>query len=298
MKLSPRAREEIAGYLLILPWLLKFLVFTAGGMIASLIISLHKTDMLQTSQFVGLRNYARILLSDPTSRRAFLNTAYYSFAMVPLGTALSLAIAMLLNQGVKAQGLFRTVYYLPSVVSGVAVSIVWAWLFNPDLGLINGWLAKIGIEGPRWIYSEKWAMPSFIIMSLWGTGGSMLVFLAGLQSIPTALYEAARIDGANAWHRFWRITIPILTPTIFFSVTMRIIGSWQVFTQAYVMTSGGPNNATLTVVLHIYRQAFQAYKFGIASSMAWLLFAIIMFFTLLMLKGSPLWVYYAGEEKR
>lgn len=267
-------------------------------MVASLIISLHRTDMLQTSQFVGLRNYASILLSDKISRRAFINTAYYSFTMVPLGTVIALVIAMLLNQGVKAQSFFRTVYYLPSVVSGVAVSIVWAWLFNPDMGLINGWLATVGIEGPRWIYSEEWAMPSFIIMSLWGTGGSMLIFLAGLQSIPTALYDAAKIDGANAWHRFRNVTIPMLTPTIFFSVIMQIIGCWQIFTAAYVMTNGGPNNATLTVVLQLYRQAFQAFRFGYASAMAWLLFAVVMFFTLLMLKGSPLWVYYAGEERR
>jgi len=297
-RLTPRAREEIAGYLFISPWIVGFLVFTAGAMVASLVLSLFKTNMLQSSTFVGLRNYANILLHDELARRAFFNTAYYSFATVPLGTALALVIALLLNQGVKAQGLFRTIYYLPSVVSGVAVAIVWAWMFHPDLGLINGVLAKIGIEGPRWIASEEWAMPAFIVMSMWGTGGSMLIFLAGLQSIPTALYEAARIDGANAWQRFWNVTIPMLTPTIFFSIIMGVIGSWQVFTQAYVMTSGGPNNATLTVVLLLYRKAFQAYRFGYSSALAWVLFCVILVFSSLIIKSSAVWVYYEGEVKK
>ena len=166
------------------------------------------------------------------------------------------------------------------------------------LAFANGLLALVGIQGPRWIFDQQWAMPSMIIMSVWGAGGSMLIFLAGLQSIPTTLYEAAKIDGANAWHRFWHVTIPLLTPTIFFSIVMRVIGSWQVFTQAYVMTGGGPNNATLTVVLYIYRKAFELFRFGYSSAIAWVLFSIILVFTLMIIRSSTAWVYYEGELKK
>jgi len=296
-RLRPAVREAILGYLCISPWVVGFLVFTAGAMVMSLGISTLKTDLMSHMKFVGPDQYVK-LFNDDLTYKALLNTAYYSFVTVPLGTVLALTIALFLNQGIRAQGLFRTIYYLPAVVSGVAVAVLWAWIFNPDLGLVNALLANVGIQGPRWLYSETWAMPAFIIMSLWGAGGSMLIFLAGLQSIPTALYEAAKIDGANVWHQFWHVTIPMLTPTIFFSLVMRIIGSWQVFTQAYVMTGGGPNNATLTMVLYIYRKAFEQFHFGYASAIAWLLFLIILIFTMMVFKSSELWVFYAGEVKK
>jgi len=294
---SPRAKDNIIGYLFISPWLVGFFIFVAGAMVASLGISFFKTDLLSETKFVILGNYGK-MLQDKLVAKALFNTAYYSFATVPLGLSLALMIALILNQGLRGQGFFRTVYYLPSVVSGVAMSVLWSWIFHPDLGLLNGLLAKVGIQGPMWIASEQWAMPSFVIMSLWGTGGSMLIFLAGLQSIPTALYEVAAMDGANAWQRFWHITIPMMTPTILFSLVMRIIGSWQVFTKAYVMTEGGPNNATLTMVLLLYRQAFQNYRFGYSSALAWLLFVIILLFTVLVFRSSDAWVYYAGELRK
>jgi multiple sugar transport system permease protein len=296
-RLTPRWRERLFAYLCLLPWFLGFLTITAGGMIASLVISLYRTDMMSITRFVGLENFAR-LASDELTRKALVNTAVYSFSMVPLGTVTTLFIALLLNQQIHWQGFFRMVYYLPSIVSGVAVSILWAWLYHPDLGLLNGLLAYFRIRGPGWIYSEEWALPSFVLMGIWSSGGSMLIFLAGLQGIPTALYEAAQIDGANALHRFWHVTIPMLSPTIFFSVVMNIIGSFQIFTQAYVMTQGGPNNATLTMVLYIYRKAFQQFYFGRASALAWLLFAVIMLLTLLMFRSANFWVYYSGELKR
>lgn len=297
LSLSPRARDNITGYLFISPWLIGFLVFVAGAMIASIGISFFRTDLLSEMKSVAFDNYSK-MLHDKLVAKALFNTAYYSFFTVPLGLVLALMIALILNQGLHGQGFFRTVYYLPSVVSGVALSVLWAWIFHPDLGLLNGLLAKVGIQGPRWIASEQWAMPSFIIMSLWGTGGSMLIFLAGLQGIPTTIYEAASIDGANAWQRFWHVTIPMMTPTILFSLIMGIIGSWQVFSKAYVMTEGGPNNATLTMVLLLYRQAFQNYRFGYASALAWLLFVIILLFTMLIFRSSEAWVYYAGEVKK
>jgi multiple sugar transport system permease protein len=299
--LSRRQREELFAYLCISPWLINFVLLIVFSMGASFVISLFDTNLMNRTWFVGLDNFAE-LMDDKLFWKALVNTAYYSFTMVPVGTAFALMIAMILNQEVRAQGFFRTVYYLPSIVSGVAVAILWAWMYHPDYGLINSLLGNLGlfriIPRIRWIHSEEWAIPSLVVMSVWGTGGAMLIFLAGLQSIPSALYEAATIDGAGAWRRFWNVTIPMLTPTILFSIIMRIVGSFQIFTQAFVMTEGGPNNATLTMVLYIYRKAFQQFHFGYASALAWVLFAVILIFTLLIIRSSDMWVYYEGELKK
>jgi multiple sugar transport system permease protein len=289
--IKPRTREAIYGYAFMSPWIIGFLVFTAGPMIATLVFGLYRTDFLTVNEFVGLRWYANVI-TDRLVHKAIGNTAIYVFTMVPLSTALALMIAVLLNQGIKGQSVWRTIYYLPSVVSGVAVSLLWRWLYQPDVGLFNSLLARVGIQGPRWIYSQEWAMPSIIFMALWGSGSAMLTFLAGLRGIPTALYEAAEIDGAGPIRKFFAITIPMITPTIFFNVVMNIIGSWQVFTQALVMTNGGPNNATLTMVLHIYRTAFENSYFGYASAQAWLLFLVVIAFVLLALRSSGAWVQY------
>jgi len=212
---------------------------------------------------------------------------------VPLGTTVALTIAVMLNQGIKGQSFWRTVYYLPSVVSVVAVSLLWRWLYEPDLGLLNTVLKSIGIQGPRWIFSTQWAMPSIIIMGLWWSAGApMLIYLAGLRGIPTSLYEAAEIDGASSFRRFFAITLPLLTPTIFFNVVLGIIGSWQVFGQALIMTDGGPDNATLTAVLHIYRTGFQNNFFGYASAQGWLLFLVVIVFVIMALRSSSSWVHY------
>jgi multiple sugar transport system permease protein len=289
--LKPATQEALYGYLLMSPWIIGFLIFTAGPMIASFIIGLYQTDFLTQTTYVGFQNF-RNVVADRLVYKAFLNTAYYAFTMVPLSTLFALMIAVLLNQGIRGQSIWRTVYYLPSVVSGVAVSMLWRWLYQPDIGLFNSILFNLGIQGPRWIYSEEWAMPSIILMSLWGSGGAMLIFLAGLRGIPTVLYEAAEIDGAGPIRRFVHITLPMLTPTIFFNVVLNIIGSWQVFTQAYVMTNGGPNNATLTAVLHIYRTGFRDMYFGYASAQAWMLFMMILVFVVLALRSASSWVQY------
>jgi multiple sugar transport system permease protein len=230
--------------------------------------------------------------------KSFRVTAYYTFALVPTSIVISLSIALLMNQKVAGIGLWRTLYYLPSVVQGVAVAVLWGFVLNPRFGLINAGLKMIGIEGPRWLYSEDWAVPGLILMGLWGAGGGMLLYLAGLQGIPTALYEAAEIDGANAIRRFLHITIPMLTPTIYFNLLINIIGSFQVFTQSYVMTDGGPNNATLTQVLYLYRKGFLNFQFGYASALAWALFLLIMVFTILVVRSSESWVHYEGELKK
>jgi multiple sugar transport system permease protein len=296
-RMSRRMRDNIAGFLFISPWLIHFFGLIAFAMIFSLGISLTETDLLTGYRFVGLQNYTR-MLSDELFWKSFQVTAYYTFALVPTSIIISLIIALMMNQKVAGIGVWRTLYYLPSIVQGVAVAVLWGFVLNPRFGLINAGLAMFGIEGPRWLYSEEWAVPGLIIMGLWGAGGAMLLYLAGLQSIPTALYEAAEIDGANSWHRFWAITIPMLTPTIYFNLLINIIASFQVFTQSYVMTGGGPNNATLTQVLYLYRKGFQDFQFGYASAMAWGLFLVIMVFTILVVRSSESWVYYEGELKK
>jgi multiple sugar transport system permease protein len=274
-----------------MPWIIGFIAFTAGPMLAAFGISLFRTNFFSETRYVGFKWWGN-LFTDALVRKAFFNTFYYVFASVPSRTALALMIAILLNQGIQAQGVWRTIYYLPSVVSGVAVAVLWQYLYHPEMGLINAGLRNLGITGPRWLYDDDWAMPAVILMSLWGSGGAMLIYLAGLRSIPTALYEAAEIDGAGPIRRFWHVTIPMLTPTIFFNVVMGLIGAWQVFTQAFVMTNGGPNNATLTVVLHIYRTGFENGFFGYASAQAWGLFIVILIFILLTIRSTSYWVQY------
>jgi multiple sugar transport system permease protein len=292
-------RNNIAGYLFMAPWLIHLSVLILGAMLFSLGISLYDTDFLTKTEFVGLDNYRR-MFNDPLFWKSLRNTAYYTFAMVPLSVTFALVIALLLNQKVKFLGVYRTLYYIyiPSIVSGVAIALLWSYLLNPRFGLINQGLALLGIPGPEWIYSQEWAIPAFIMMGVWSAGGNMLLYLAGLQGIPTTLYEAAKIDGANGWHRFWRITLPMLTPTIYFNLLINMIGAWQVFSQSYIMTSGGPNNATLTMVLYLYRKGFEQFHFGYAAALAWTIFVIIMLFTVLVVRSSEAWVYYEGEMKR
>jgi multiple sugar transport system permease protein len=295
LRLSRQGRRELAGYLCIAPWLIGFLVFTAGAMAFSLGLTLFKTDLLTSTKFVGLDNFTR-LSGDDLFWKSLRVTSYYVVLALPMQLVVALTIALILNNDkVSVISLWRTLYYLPSIVSGIAVSLLWLWILNPEFGLLNYFLSLTGIEGPRWIYSEQWAVPSFVLMGVWSAGGNMLLYLAGLQGIPTSLYEAASIDGANAVRRFFHVTLPMLSPTIFFNMVMTLIGAFQVFTQAYVMTKGGPNNATLTMVLFLYRKGFEQLRFGYASAIAWVLFVIIMIFTLLTIRSSAAWVYYEGE---
>jgi multiple sugar transport system permease protein len=297
--LSQRQIEELMAYLFISPWIIGFLVFTFGAMIFSLGLSFFSTDLLSTWVFVGPNNYIA-LFQDPLFLQALKVTTIYTLATVPLSTIIALSISLMLNQGVLFQGAFRVIYYLPALVTGVAVVILWSWVLNPDVGLLNGFLRSLGVPRallPRWFVSEQWALPSLILMSLWAAGSNMLLYLAGLQSIPTHLYEAARIDGASPWQQFWNVTVPMLSPTIFFNLVLTIIGSYQVFIPAYLLTNGGPNNATLTMVLYLYRKSFQQFEFGYASAIAWVLFAIIMVCTLLVIRSSDAWVYYEGSRR-
>jgi multiple sugar transport system permease protein len=293
---SQRANEELGAYLVISPWLIGFLVFTAGAMAYSLGVSFWDTNFLNTNDFVGLANYER-MLDDPLFYKSLRVTFTYTALTVPLATVVALAIALLLNQQIRFSSFFRTVYYLPAVVSGVAVALLWAWVLDPNDGLLNSLLRIVGIEGPRWFASEEWAVPGLVLIALWGTGTNMLLYLAGLQSIPTELKEASRIDGAGPVRSFFDVTLPLLTPTIFFNVVLNVIGSFQAFTQAYVLTKGGPNNATLTMVMYLYKRGFGEFgefEFGYASAIAWALFAIILVFTLILVRSQSRWVHYEG----
>lgn len=287
-----RRKKAIEGYLFASPWILGFFIFTAGPMIASLFLSFCRYDVLTTLEWIGLRNYKEIFNSD-LFWKALYNTLYWVIIGVPLRQLMALILALLNNQQIRGKPLFRTIFYIPSVVSGVALAMLWVWLFEPSVGLINTLLRFLGVNNPPlWLGSEEWSKPALIIMSLWGVGQGMVIYLAGLQDIPQQLYEAAEIDGAGVWYKFWKITIPLLTPSIFFNFIMGVIGSFQVFTQAYVMTRGGPLYSTYFYVLYIYDEGFQYMHMGYASALAWILFLIILFFTLLQLKSSGRWVVY------
>lgn len=292
-----KKQQALWGLALISPWLIGFLIFTAGPMLTSLYLSFCKYD-LHTLTFVGGKNYEVLLTRDPLFYKSLTNTMLYVLFSVPLGLTGSLLIAVLLNQKVKGLPIFRTMFYLPSLVPAVASSLVWLWVFHPDAGILNYGLSKLGIKGPAWLMDPKTALSSLVLMSLWGIGGGrMLIFLAGLQGISDELYEAAQLDGAKGWASFRHITLPMLSPTIFFNLILGIIGSFQVFTSAYIMTGGGPDNATLMYVLYLYNNAFRYFKLGKASAMAWILFAILLAFTLVQFKNASKWVYYEGGEK-
>ena len=297
-KASKRKRilKSLEGYVYISPWLIGFLTFTAFPLLSSICISLTEWNLFSAPEFVGFANYSK-LFSDPLFWQALKVTAKYVFTSVPLRLIIGFTLALLLNNNIPGMGVYRTIFYLPTVTSGVAVSLLWLWIFNPEYGILNVILQKFGIIGPAWLMSETWALPAIIIMSLWSVGGSMIIYLAGLQNIPSQLYEAVDIDGGGWLAKVWNVTLPMMTPIVFYNLVMGIIGSFQVFTDAYVMSNGGPHNATLFYVLYLYRNAFQYFEMGYASALAWVLFAIILGFTLLIFKSSPMWVYYEGEMK-
>lgn len=292
-----RRREMWAGFLCISPWAVGFLVFTAGPLVASIILSFADYDVLHPATWMGLKNYGELLTDDPMFWKSLGNTLYMLLG-VPLSMAVSLGLALLLNAKVKGMTVYRTVFYLPAIVPVVASSILWIWVLQPSSGLLNSLLRMLGMSGPLWLQSPAWSKPSIILMGLWGAGGGMIIWLAGLKGIPQHLYESAEIDGANWWAKFWHITIPMLTPYIFFNLIMGIIGHLQIFTQAYIMTEGGPVDSTLFYVYYLFNNAFQYFKMGYASAMAWILFIIILALTLFQLKLAPRWVYYEAEQKK
>jgi multiple sugar transport system permease protein len=293
-----KRQEAIWFYILASPWILGFLIFTLGPMLYSLFLSFTDWDLFTEPNWVGLQNYVQLVTKDEIFRKAVWNTLYFAFISVPLGMAISLGIAYLLNKPLRGISVFRTLVYIPATVPVVASALLFQWLLAPDAGLVNQTLALVGIDGPPWLLSPVWVKPALILMTLWGVGSGVTLLLAGMKGIPDAFYEAAAIDGANNRQMFFHITMPMLTPVIFFNLVIGIIAALQVFTQVYIMTSGGPNNASLMIVPHLFDNAFRFYKMGYASAMAWILFALIMALTLLVVRSSSAWVFYESEVRR
>ena len=296
MKSSMARREALTFYVLILPWLIGFLIFLAYPMARSLYLSFTNYGLQATPVWVGLRNYERIF-SDPDFWQSLKVTFIFAIFSVPGSTILALFVALILAQKLRGVSVWRTIFFMPSILSSIAVAILWLFVFRPEGGLLNIVLGWFGIQGPNWLTSEDWALPALIIMSWWSIGGQMVIYLAGLKGIPQELYEAAEIDGSNARQKFIFVTLPMLSPTIFFNVVLAIIGALQVFDTGYIMTRGGPNHATLFYMINLYDRAFQSVQFGYASALAWILFIIIMGITLLVIRSSALWVFYETEQK-
>ena len=299
-RFSNAQREAMHGYLFSLPGVLGFLVWVLGPMIASFYLSFTHYSVTSESTWAGLYNYHFAFFGDQLFWRSLKATFYYALVMVPLGLVGSLLAAALLNQGLRLNTLWRTLFYLPSLTPVVASAILWRYLLNADVGVINYLLwAIFRINGPNWLGVSYWAVPALMLISLWGGigGGRMIIFLAGLQGVPQELYEAADMDGASKASKLWNVTLPLLTPTIFFNLVLGVIGALQVFALAYIGTNGGPNYATYFFALHIYRKAFVSFDMGYASALSWIFMVIILLLTLVQFKTSSSWVFYQGETE-
>ncbi len=286
--------QQWSGILFAVPWLLQFLLFIVIPFAASFWLSLTDYRFRDFPRMIWFENYVD-LASDEVFLKSVFNTLYYTVFHVPGVMIIAFFIAILLNQKVNGMPLFRTLFYLPSITAGVATIMLWLVILQPN-GILNQALGLFGIPGPQWLTSTQWAMPSLILMSFWTVGTTMILYLAGLQGIPQHLYEAAAIDGAGPLRKLWHVTVPMMTPTIFLTLVLGIIGSWQVFTQALILTGGGPANATLFVLLYLYRKAFLIFQMGYASAIAWVLFVIILIFTLIQFAIARRWVYYEYDE--
>ncbi|TDQ40685.1 carbohydrate ABC transporter permease [Aureibacillus halotolerans] len=290
-----QSRSTLLFYLFISPWLIGFLVFGAGPMVFSLFMSFTEWDIIGGAEWIGVGNFKE-LLQDPLFWKSIWNTVYFTGLSVPLSLVFGYLLAVLLNTKVRFMSVFRTIFYLPSLVPAVASSLLWMLIFQPEFGLANAMLSSLHLPTSDWIMSETMVKPALIIMGLWGVGGGMVIYLAGLQGVPKSMYESAEIDGAGRWAKLVNVTIPMTSHVIFFNLIMGIIGSFQVFTQAYVMSEGGPNYASLFYVHYLYQNAFQYFEMGYASALAWVLFLIILVFTLLQFKFFGRKVYYEFDD--
>jgi len=299
-KLKLAQREAFTAYAFVALWIGGFLVFTLGPMIASLYFSFTDYDIVDPPVWIGVKNYVD-LFDDPRFWQSIKVTLYFASLALPLGLLFSFLLAIMLNQGVLGERVWRTIYFLPSIITGVAVGLLWVRLFNPQLGLINAVLREIGIRGPGWLHDPQWAVPALVIISLWGVGQTMIIYLAGLQGIPTDLYDAATVDGASRIQRFIYVTIPMISPVIFYNLVLGLISTFQYFTIVYTLTgnaAGDPARSTLFYNLYLYQNAFRFLDMGYASAMAWVLFVIILALTLLVFRSSAHWVHYEGQLKR
>lgn len=285
-------------YLFILPWMIGFVVFTLGPLVFSLIMSLFDWPVTSNPTFVGFGNYIKMFTDDPQFYKSIIITLKFALVFVPLNLIIALFLALLITQSVKGIKIFRTIFYLPTVVSGVAISIIWGWIFNSEYGILNYLLSFIGIEGPKWLIDPKWAIITIVIASAWGVGTMMLIFYTDIKSIPRDIYEAAAIDGAGPLRQFFYITIPSITPTILFNVITSVIGALQQLTLVLLLTGGGPLKSTYFYGLFVYNNAFKHHKLGYASANAWFMFIVILLLTLLIFKSSSAWVFYENEVKK
>ncbi|RZT28710.1 carbohydrate ABC transporter membrane protein 1 (CUT1 family) [Kribbella sp. VKM Ac-2569] len=291
-----RRREALWFYLFASPWIIGFVVFLLGPMIASIYISLTDWDSFTPPKFVGLENYTRLLTEDPVFWKALWNTFFYAAISVPLGLGIGLWLANLLNKQVRLRKVFRTLIYLPTLVPLVATAMIFKMVLAPS-GPLNDVLGVFSIPGPSWLLESIWVKPALILLSVWGAGGATVLLLAAMKGIPRELYEAAEVDGAGPFRQFWSITFPQLTPIIFFNLIMGLIGAFQVFSQVYILTKGGPDNASQMMVPLLFNEAFSFYHMGYASALSWLLFAVILVFTLLAFRTARRWVFYETEVK-
>ena len=295
-RLSLRRREALSAYLFIAPAVLGFILWTAGPMVYSAWMSLHEWNMVQPAKYIGLGNF-REMWNDKLFWQSLKVTTIYAIVLVPLFQVLSLLTALLLNSSVRGVTFFRAAFYIPVVVPVVAASFLWGWIFNPEFGLLNSYLRKLGFDKILWFQDPHWAMTAMIIMSLWSFGATMVIYLAGLQGIPAHLYEAAEIDGAGSLRKFGTVTLPMMSPVIFFNFVLGLIGALQAFTQAYIITDGGPQNSTLFYTLYIFRKGFTDSEMGYASALAWVLFFIVLVLSLLVFRSFGRMVYYEDEGR-
>jgi len=291
------ARESLAFYLFASPWLFGLIFFTLGPMIASFVLSFASYPVITPAKFIGFTNYIN-MWKDKLVWQSVKVTLLYSVAALPIILSCAFLVALMLNQDVRGTKSLRTFYYMPTVISGVPVSVLWMWMLNPQFGLVNNFLLIFGIHGPQWFFSKTWVIPAFILMGLWALGVTMVIFLAGLQDIPVHLYEAAQIDGAGALSQFRHVTLPMMSPIILFTLIIGIIDSFQIFTPSLIITSGGPDNASLFYGLLLFNNAFRYLKMGYASALAWLMFVVIVLLTVLVFRSTGRWVYYEGSAKK
>lgn len=285
-------KKNGTGYLFIAPWLIGFALLQAWPFLASMGLSLTSYDIISPPRWVGFENYRTLFLDDAQFWQSLGVTLRYGAVAVPLGVLVGVGLALLLNLPIRGQTLFRTLFYLPSIMPQVATAVLFAWILNPELGLANGLLKLVGVTGPAWLQDPKWAPWTLVMIAMWGVGGSMVIYLAGLKDVPVQLHEAALIDGAGAFTRLRTVTLPMLSPVIFFNVVMGVIGSFQAFTEAYVMTRGGPDGATTFYALYLFQRAWTFGDMGYACAMAWVLFVVIALVSLGLFKTQDRWVFY------
>ncbi len=296
-RINQKRNNNILGYAFISPWLIGFIVFTAGPMIASLILSFTRYDGRNPAEFIGFSNFTG-LIHDKYVWNSLKVTFKFAFLSIPIGIVCGFLLAYMLNMNVPGMKGWRTLYYLPSLISGVVVAMLWRGLFDDQYGVINFLIRQFGGSAPKWLLDPKYTLYCFLFLSVWGCGGGMIIYLSGLQGIPTELFEAAELDGCNRWQQLWHVTIPQMTPILFYQLIMGIIGTFQYFAEPMVLTKGGPAHSTEFFNLYLYNNAFKYQKMGYASALAWILFVIILLLTMLVFKSSDMWVFYDNEVKK